>query len=232
VLRHDKCLCMRAYVEHCRVDTQQAQEPIGAAKCWESCSCPWQPRPQEGYAAIQGTESRMGLADTHQWTGPAHKRARCWRRRWWWHWLLIDSVCVCVCVCIYICIYVYVYISVYITSAYMYMYQRVRLRSSHAGLQWHVPCCMHTILVYHCNKQTSNVFLSIQFDTNVSQLLRHVLPWSYDPLPSLGELSWSSLNRLSVCLSCLFWLCNPPVVYRWHILCLRCLRVPLFFHFF
>jgi hypothetical protein len=59
-----------------------------------------------------------------------------------------------------------------------------------------------------------------------------VLPWSYDPLPSLGELSWSSLNRLSVCLSCLFWLCNPPVVYRWHILCLRCLRVPLFFHFF
>ena len=56
------------------------------------------------------------------------------------------------------------------------MYQRVRLRSSHAGLQWHVPCCMHTILVYHCNKQASNVFLSIQFDTNVSQLLRHVLP--------------------------------------------------------
>ena len=45
------------------------------------------------------------------------------------------SVCVCVCVCVYICIYVYVYISVYITSAYMYMYQRVRLRSSHAGLQ-------------------------------------------------------------------------------------------------
>ena len=134
-------------------------------------------------------------------------------------------MCVCVCVCIYICIYVYVYISVYITSAYMYMYQRVRLRSSHAGLQWHVPCCMHTILVYHCNKQTSNVFLSIQFDTNVSQLLRHVLPWSYDPLPSLGELSWSSLNRLSVCLSCLFWLCIPPVVYGRHVLCLRCLRV-------
>ena len=114
------------------------------------------------------------------------------------------------CVCIYICIYVYVYIFVHITSAYMYMYQRVRLRSSHAGLQWHVPSCMYAILVYHCNKQASNVFLSIQFDTNVSQLLRRVLPWSYDPLPSLGELSSSSLNRLSVCLSCLFWLCNPP----------------------
>ena len=48
------------------MDTQQAQEPIGAAKCGESCSCPWQPRPQEGYSPIQTAESRMGLADTHQ----------------------------------------------------------------------------------------------------------------------------------------------------------------------
>ncbi len=122
----------------------------------------------------------------------------------------------------------YVYISVYITSAYMYMYQRVRLCSSHAELQWHVPCCMHAILVYRCNKQGSNVLLSIQFDTNVSQLLGRVLPWSYDPLPSLGELSSSSLNRLSVCPVCLFWLCIPPVVYGRHILCLRCLRVAFF----
>ena len=137
-------------------------------------------------------------------------------------------MCVCVCACIYICIYVYVYISICITSAYMYMYQRVRLRSSHAELQWHVPCCMHEILVYRCNKQGSNVLLSIQFDTNVSQLLGRVLPWSYDPLPSLGELSSSSLNRLSVCLLCLFWLCIPPVVYGRHILCLRCLQVALF----
>ena len=66
VLRHDKCLCMRAYVEHCRVDTQQAQEPIGTAKCGESCSCPGQPRPQEGHGAIQATGSHMGLTDTHQ----------------------------------------------------------------------------------------------------------------------------------------------------------------------
>jgi hypothetical protein len=72
---------------------------------------------------------------------------------------------------------------------------------------------MHGKFVYHCNKQASNVLLSIQFDTNVSQLLRRVLPWSYDPLPSLGDLSSSSLNRLSVCLSCLFCLCIPPVVY-------------------
>ena len=36
VFGHDKCLCMRAYVEHRRVDTQQAQEPFGAAKCGES----------------------------------------------------------------------------------------------------------------------------------------------------------------------------------------------------
>jgi hypothetical protein len=56
---------------------------------------------------------------------------------------------------------------------------------------------MHATLVYRCNKQGSNVILSIQFDTNVSQLLGRVLPWSYDPLPSLGELSASSLNRLS-----------------------------------
>ena len=117
---------------------------------------------------------------------------------------------------------------VYITSAYMHMYQRVRLRSSHAGLQWHVACWMHGILVYRFNKQASHVLLSIQFDTNVSQLLRHVLSWSCDPLPSLGELSSSRLNRLSVCLSCLFWLCIPPAVYGRHILCLRGLRVALF----
>ena len=110
----------------------------------------------------------------------------------------------------------------------MYMYQRVRLRSSHAGLQWHVVWCMHAILVYCCNKQASHVLLSIQFDTNVSQLLRRVQPWCCDPLPSLGELSSSRLNRLSVCLSCLFWLCIPPAVYGRHIQCLRCLRLVLF----
>ena len=32
VLGHEKCLCMRAYVEHRRVDTQQAQEPIVATQ--------------------------------------------------------------------------------------------------------------------------------------------------------------------------------------------------------
>jgi hypothetical protein len=99
--------------------------------------------------------------------------------------------------------------------------------------------CMLAILVYNCNKQASNVLLSIQFDTNVSQLLHHVLPWSCGPLPFLGELSSSSLNRLSVCLSCLFCLCIPPVVYGRTVLCLLCLRVDLFskekrggFHFF
>ncbi len=110
----------------------------------------------------------------------------------------------------------------------MYMYQCVRLWSSHAGLQWHVACWMHGILVYRFNEQASHVLLSIQFDTNVSQLLRHVLSWSCDPLPSLGELSSSRLNRLSVCLSCLFWLCIPPAVYGRHILCLRGLLVALF----
>ncbi len=33
---------------------------------------------------------------------------------------------------------------------------------------------------------------------------RRMLPWSYVPLASLGELVSRSLNRLSVCLSCLF----------------------------
>ena len=110
----------------------------------------------------------------------------------------------------------------------MYMHQRVRLRSSHAGLQWHVACCMHAILVYRFNKQVAHVILSIQFDTNVAQLLRHVLSWSCDPLPSLGELSSSRLNRLSVCQSCLFWLCIAPAVYGRHKLCLSGLRVALF----
>ena len=87
---------------------------------------------------------------------------------------------------------------------------------------------IHGILVYRFNKQASHVLLSIQFDTNVSQLLRRVMPWCCDPLPYLGELSWSRLNGLSVCLSCLFWLCIPPAVYGRHILSLRCLRVALF----
>ncbi len=86
VFGHDKCLCMRAYVEHRRVDTQQAQEQIGATKCGKGSVCQWQPHPQEGYVAIQTSESHMGLADTHQWTGPTHKRARCGRFRWSWHW--------------------------------------------------------------------------------------------------------------------------------------------------
>jgi hypothetical protein len=136
-------------------------------------------------------------------------------------------MCVCVCVCIYICIYVYVYM-IHIHICWGDLYGYIPLRSSHAGLKWHVTCCMLEILVYYRNKQASNVLLSLQFDTNVSQLLRHVLPWSYDPLPSLGELSSSSLNRLFVCLSCLFCLCIPPVVYGSPVLCLLCLRVALF----
>jgi hypothetical protein len=56
----DECLCMRAYVEHRRVDTQKAQEQIGTTKCRKSCSCPWQLRPHEGYAVIQTAKSCMG----------------------------------------------------------------------------------------------------------------------------------------------------------------------------
>ena len=71
VLRHDKCLCMRAYVEHCRVDTQQAQEQIGATKCGKGSACPCQPRPQKGYVDIQTSEvvwdsqTRISEPDRH-----------------------------------------------------------------------------------------------------------------------------------------------------------------------
>ena len=54
--------------------------------CRKGSTCPWQPRPQEGYVPVQTAESSMGVTDTHQWTGPTHKRARCGRFRWWWHW--------------------------------------------------------------------------------------------------------------------------------------------------
>jgi hypothetical protein len=131
-------------------------------------------------------------------------------------------VCVCVCVCMYICVCIYDTYT-YILRWYIRIYS-----SSLLTCRTQVTCTMLYARIYHCNKQASNVLLSIQFDTNVSQLLRHVLPWSYDPLPSLGELSSSSLNRLSVCLSCLFCLCIPPVVYGRPILCLLCLRVSLF----
>ena len=66
----------------------------------------------------------------------------------------------------------------------------------------HTVCTV--ILVFLCNNQASNVLFSIQFYTNVSQVVRDVLPGSYAPLVSLSELSSSTLNRLCVCLSCLF----------------------------
>ena len=64
VFGDDECLCMRAYVEHGRVDTQQAQANV--EKAVRAHGNPWQPRPQEDYVAIQTAESRMGLTDTHQ----------------------------------------------------------------------------------------------------------------------------------------------------------------------
>jgi hypothetical protein len=56
VFGDDEYLCMRAYVEHRGVDTQQVQDQIGATKCKKGSACPWQPRPQEGYFAIQRAE--------------------------------------------------------------------------------------------------------------------------------------------------------------------------------
>ena len=91
LLGHDKYLCIRGYVGHRRVDTQQAQERVDTTKRGEICSCPWQPRPQEGYPVIRTAESLMGLSDTNQWTGPTHKLTRCWRCRWWWHWFWLQD---------------------------------------------------------------------------------------------------------------------------------------------
>ena len=65
VFGDDECLCMGAYLEYRGVDTQQAQDQIDATKCRKGSVYPWQPRPQEGYFAIQRAESRIGLADTH-----------------------------------------------------------------------------------------------------------------------------------------------------------------------
>ena len=99
--------------------------------------------------------------------------------------------------------YVYLYISHHICiSISVFLFTP---HSQDFSDMYHTVCTV--ILVYRFNNQASNVFLSIQFHTNVSQLVRLVLPGSCAPLASLGELTSNSLNRLSVCLSCLFWLC-------------------------
>ncbi len=43
------------------MDIQQAQAQIGATKCGKGSECPWQPRPQEGYVAIQAAEVTWDL---------------------------------------------------------------------------------------------------------------------------------------------------------------------------
>ena len=48
---------------------------------------------------------------------------------------------------------------------------------------------INTCLPDRCNKEVSNVFLSMKFHSHVSQLVRRVIPWFYVPLVSLGELS-------------------------------------------
>ena len=84
---------------------------------------------------------------------------------------------------------------------------------------YHAVCTQYlfTIVINKLQMCPSQFNLSRMF-----QFLRRVLPCSCDPLPSLGEL------RLSVCLSCLFCLCIPPVVHGRPLLCLLCLQVALF----
>ena len=85
-------------------------------------------------------------------------------------------VCVCVCVCVCMCMYIYPYISPQHICICISEFVFVPHMQDYSDM-YHDVCTQ-----YHCNKQVSNVFLSIQFDTNVSQLLRRVLPWSYDRL--------------------------------------------------
>ena len=105
---------------------------------------------------------------------------------------ILDSVCVCIDVCIYIRIYhlnIYVYVSARSSSL-------LTCRTAVTCSMLYTQQYLFTVV--------KNKLLSIQCDTNVSQLVRRVIPGSYESLTSLGELSSSSLNRLSVCLSCLF----------------------------
>ena len=110
---------------------------------------------------------------------------------------------------VYIYIYIYIYICMYIciyyiSPHYIYICISVFLFVPHMkdfSDMYHTVCTV--ILVYRCNNQASDVLLSIQFHMNVSQLVRRVHPGSYTPLASLDELPSSSLNRLTVCLSCL-----------------------------
>ena len=69
VFGDDEWLCMRTYVEHRRVDTQQGQEQIGTTKCRKGCSYPWERRPQVGYADIQATwDSQTNISEPDRHT--------------------------------------------------------------------------------------------------------------------------------------------------------------------
>ena len=127
--------------------------------------------------------------------------------------------------CVDICMYMYVYVCIYIYYLSIYVYVSAcssSLLTSRTAVTCRMMYTQQYLFTFVINK-----LHSIQGDTNVSQLVLRVIPGSYEPLTSLGELSSSSLNRLYVCLSCLFWLCVPPVVYGRHVLCLHCLRVGL-----
>ena len=50
------------------MDTQQAQAQIGATKCGKGSACPWQPRPQEGYVAIQEAAGRTRFSEPERRT--------------------------------------------------------------------------------------------------------------------------------------------------------------------
>ncbi len=46
-----------------RVDTPQTQEQIDTTNCGQSCSCPWQPRSEEGYDVKEQERGGLGQSD-------------------------------------------------------------------------------------------------------------------------------------------------------------------------
>jgi hypothetical protein len=105
----------------------------------------------------------------------------------------------CVCVCVCMYICVCIYIRIYHLSIYVC-----------------VSVCSSSLLTWR-----TTVTCTILYVRNTCSPLL----WS-------SSISWwivsSSLTRLSVCLTWLFWLCIPPVVYVTLILCLHYVRVTLF----
>ena len=48
------------------MDTHQTQEQIDTTNCGKSCSCPWQPRSEEGHDGKEQERGGLGQSDTEK----------------------------------------------------------------------------------------------------------------------------------------------------------------------